>query len=323
MKLQRCFLISYLLLRFARASGPLNGNRWRSLHRHDDSDDDVPGFVGAGRDFSIFERSARPQSDKHTHHDNEVSAEDIKEVDDVSVKSRSNTVDGWYRQPSSADPESYRFSKFQHHAGGRRSSNPRRQQRLSSVQKRATDWWSSNVLAHWKHLPQIHCVVEPTTSLKLRKTLRLFKTIFSVAADFNTQTGVWQFQSSWEDAIIGGRITLAGRELQLTKSWPIQPMRDVVTRLRLRAAVDLGTAKAYLRVGFRTERVAAINMVEGFGLIQHVPLDGTNGNVKLQVKAHVKLPEPEIEYSTETQRSVLGMGNVEVSIDELNLLLDY
>jgi hypothetical protein len=63
--------------------------------------------------------------------------------------------------------------------------------------------------------------------------------------------------------------------------------------------------------------------MEGFTLMKRIPLDGNKGNVKLEVKANFALPEPEIEYSTETQRSLVGMGDIEVSIDELNLLLDY
>jgi hypothetical protein len=63
--------------------------------------------------------------------------------------------------------------------------------------------------------------------------------------------------------------------------------------------------------------------MEGFTLMKRLPLDGNKGHVKLEVKANFALPEPEIEYSTETQRSLVGMGDIEVSIDELNLLLDY
>jgi hypothetical protein len=212
--------------------------------------------------------------------------------------------------------------------------------------------------------------MEPTTTLKIRKTFRPLRTIVRLSAQFNTQRGVWQFQSSWEDAIIGGKFTLAGRkELQFTKSWSltggslggssssgtttsgISPsatasagpraadggggststatppplnsiMDDMVTRLRLRAAVDLQTWKAYVRVGFRTER-PMINVMEGFTVIKHVPLDGAQGHVKLEIKANFALPEPEIEYSTETHRSVVGMGDIGVGIEELNLLLDY
>jgi hypothetical protein len=68
-------------------------------------------------------------------------------------------------------------------------------------------------------MPKIVCRVEPTTTLKLRKTFRPLKTIVRVGADFNTQLGVWQFKSSWEEPIIGGKLTLIGNELHVTKSW--------------------------------------------------------------------------------------------------------
>ena len=100
-------------------------------------------------------------------------------------------------------------------------------------------------------------------------------------------------------------------------------VEDLVTRLRFRAAVDLQTWKAYARVGFRTERLSPINIMEGFTLVKQLPLDGTKGHIKLEVKANFALPEPEIEYSTETHRSLIGMGDIEVNIDELNLVLDY
>jgi hypothetical protein len=189
-----------------------------------------------------------------------------------------------------------------------------------------TDWWTSSISPNIKNWPKIQCRVEPTTTLKIRKTFRPLKlTVVRLGADFNTQLGVWQFKSSWEDEIIGGKLTLAGRELQLTKSWQLSvgAMEDLVTRLRFRAAVDLQTWKAYARVGFRTERLSPMNVVEGFTVFQQLPLDGNKGHVKLEVKANFALPEPEIEYSTETQRSLIGMGDIEVSIEELNLVLDY
>jgi hypothetical protein len=224
------------------------------------------------------------------------------------------------------------------------------------------EWYTTYVRPNVKHWPKIQCRMEPTTTLKIRKTFRPLKTIVRLSAHYNTQIGVWQFRSSWEDAIIGGKFTLAGRkELQFTKSWSLTGgslgstsssestnpssssgggatsssstastpastniMDDMVTRLRLRAAVDLQTWKAYVRVGFRTERFSPmINVMEGFTVVKHVPLDGANGKVKLEIKANFALPEPEIEYSTETHRSLVGMGDIEVGIEELNLLLDY
>ena len=97
------------------------------------------------------------------------------------------------------------------------SSNAARPTVFQTVQ----DWWTSNISPNIKNLPRINCRVEPTTTLKIRKTFRPLKTIVRFGADFNTQLGVWQFKSSWEDAIIGGKITLAGKELQLSKSWQL------------------------------------------------------------------------------------------------------
>jgi hypothetical protein len=217
--------------------------------------------------------------------------------------------------------------------------------RRSSLFQPVSTWWTSNISPNMQNWPKIKCRMEPTTTLKLRKTFRPLKTIVRLGADFNTQLGVWQFKSSWEDAIIGGKITLAGKELQISKSWQLSVggggkmmgigtsnnnnLDDLITRLRFRAAIDLQTWKAYARVGFRTERLSPINVMEGFTLFQQVPLDGAAGHVKLEIKANFALPEPEIEYSTENKGGFIGgtgtahMGDIEINIDEFNLLLDY
>lgn len=250
----------------------------------------------------------------------------------------------------------------------RTSSNKRKSSPLSSLNPRTiliepiTDWYATHIRPTMKDWPKVQCRIEPTTTLKIRKTFRPFKTIVRLSAQYNTQIGIWKFHSSWEDTIIGGKFTLAGRkELQFTKSWSLTGgnflsgsskkkknentassastpgettgasttniMDDMVTRLRVRAAVDLQTWKAYVRVGFRTEQqsspIMMINVMEGFTIVKHIPLDGANGQVKLEVKANFALPEPEIEYSTETHRSLVGMGDIEVGVEELNLLLDY
>ena len=247
-------------------------------------------------------------------------------VRNVSISSSSAAAAGtgnngsyhFYSRNASTNSRARKFSEY-----GRGS--PDGSSGFFLIPPPVAEWWTANVSPNFKNLPKLQCRIEPTTTLKIRKTFRPLKTIVQLGADFNTQLGVWQFKSSWEDAIIGGKLTLAGRELQLTKSWQLSvgAVEDLVTRLRLRAAVDLQTWKAYVRVGFRTERLAPINVMEGFTLMKQVPLDGNAGHVKLEVKANVALPEPEIEYSTETQRSLIGMGDIEVSIDELNLVLDY
>jgi hypothetical protein len=235
-----------------------------------------------------------------------------------------------------------RFSGIKAEQGSQSKSNTPR----SSIFQPVSTWWTSHISPNMQNWPKIKCRMEPTTTLKLRKTFRPLKTIVRLGADFNTQLGVWQFKSSWEDAIIGGKITLAGTELQISKSWQLSVgggggkmmgiggtsnnnnLDDLITRLRFRAAVDLQTWKAYARVGFRTERLSPINVMEGFTLFQQIPLDGAAGHVKLEIKANFALPEPEIEYSTENKGGFIGtgtahMGDIEINIDEFNLLLDY
>jgi hypothetical protein len=174
------------------------------------------------------------------------------------------------------------------------------------------------------NFPRVQIRVEPTTTLKVRKSFRPLKTLLTVGADFNTQLGIWQFHSSWEDEIIGSQLTLVGRELQVTKTWlfSVGAVEDLVTRLRLRAALDLKTMRAYARVGFRTERLSPINIMEGFTIWKQVPLDGNKGHVKMEFKANVALPEPELEFNSD-HKCVVGMGDIDLSLDELNLILDY
>jgi hypothetical protein len=272
-------------------------------------DERSPWTFGSGREFSLFGRKE----------------DGDYETDDEDYNS---DIPPW--RTAASDSDRYR-AQFSSSSGGTSSPSNNYYKTRSSKKQRASflqpvsDWWTSNISPNIKSWPKIQCRVEPTTTLKIRKTFRPLGTIVRLGADFNTQLGVWQFKSSWEDAIIGGKLTLAGRELQLTKSWQLSvgAVEDLVTRLRFRAAVDLSTWKAYARVGFRTERLSPINVMEGFTLQKQVPLDGPEGHVKLQVKANFRLPEPEVEYSTETHRSLIGMGDIQVNIEELNLLLDY
>jgi hypothetical protein len=273
----------------------------------------LPKVPGVPYDFDDNETTAHGWGRELTLFATEVDADDPPAVSSMRAGSRSFDNDG-----------SFPSFPFRESGPSRYSSSYNRPPKRSLLQP-LTDWWSANISPSVKSWPKIVCRVEPTTTLKLRKTFRPLGTIIRLGANFNTQLQVWQFKSDWEDAIIGGKLTLAGRELQLTKSWQLSvgAVEDLVTRLRFRAAVDLSTWKAYARVGFRTERLSPINIMEGFTFQKEVPLDGPSGHVKLQVKANFALPEPEIEYSTETQRSLIGMGDIQVSIEELNLLLDY
>jgi len=293
-----CTLLWSALLIAAVAASP-NSRRPTSFkvnlpgRRYDDSDDDDgdnnengPGLTGSGRDFDVFD--TRPKGE-------------FEEINDRHAKYTSSRK---------------QRTTYKAYTPGRTTTAEG-----PAIFQTVREWWSANL----PNIPKLIFRVEPTTTLKISKTFRPLGTIVKMGAEFNTGLGVWQFKSSWEDAIIGGKLTLAGKELQLTKSWQLSmgPVEDLVTRLRFRAAVDMQTMKAYARVGFRTERLSPINVMEGFTLRKKVPLSGNNGPIKMEIKANVALPEPEIEYSTENQRSLVGMGDIEVNIEELNLLLEY
>ena len=100
-------------------------------------------------------------------------------------------------------------------------------------------------------------------------------------------------------------------------------MEDLVTRLRLRASVDLKTGKALARFGFRTERLNPINVVEGFAMKKRIPLDGSQGHAKLEIKANFAFPEPDFEIGNESRKHLVGMGDVEIGVEEINLLMEY
>lgn len=294
----------------------------------DDYDDgESPEWTGLGRELNLFDArggesapntsrpytsaaSAAPSSSSPSYHSK---TEGLKRRRRRSSSSASTSSEGQYYGGGY-------YSSSRVRPGGSLGSSPSRKSPSdSSLFSSVRQWITSG------NLPTIQCKVEPNTTLKVRKTFRPLGTLVRLGANFNAQLGVWQFQSSWQDRIIGGKLTLAGRELQFVKTWllSVGAVEDLVTRLRLRAAVDLGTMKAYARLGFRTERLSPINVVEGFTLLKRLPLDGNKGHVKLEVKANFAFPEPEIEYSTENHRSLVGMGDIEVCIDELNLLLDY
>jgi len=306
-------------------------------HRH------RPLVFGFGREFALFESPRGGARNDNDYYDNKNSANDdddyqdgVNEEEDFLQRMERYREKRRRSSPSSSSTSSstpidsgdgyYLSRNGRPPLNGSLRSHKRKRQSTPRIFQKVQNWWRLDIDPKIQRLPKIVCRVEPSTTLKLRKTFRPLKTIIRLGADYNTQQGVWQFKSSWEDAIIGGKLTLSGnRELQLTKSWQLSmgAVEDLFTRLRFRAAINLQTFQGTVRVGFRTERLTPIDVVEGFSILKRLPLDGSGGNLKLEVKANVALPEPEIEYSTEAQRALIGMGNIGVSIDEMNLLLDY
>ncbi|GMI43567.1 hypothetical protein TeGR_g6596 [Tetraparma gracilis] len=178
-------------------------------------------------------------------------------------------------------------------------------------------------------MPAVRFRLSPLTTLKLRKTYRPLGTTLALGADYTTQLGVWQFRSDWEDPLLGGRLTIKGSELAVAKTWLLQlgVAEDLVTRLRLRAAVDLSSGAASARFGFRTERGSKpLSLVDGFELRRLFALDGRDGHAKVEARMTFKFPEPDFELSTErtlARKHLVGMGDVSVGVEEINLLMEY
>jgi len=165
--------------------------------------------------------------------------------------------------------------------------------------------------------------VNPAVHIKARKSIDFLQTVFTVGMDYNVQSKIAQFKSSWSDKIIGARLSIKGRELQLSKSWNIAlgERDDISTKLRFRVAIDTRTGAAYYRCGFRTETIMPINLKKGVVIKKRFSI--TRGDtVQLEYKANINLPEPNLEYSYNDNQVVVGLGDVKLSLDELNVILN-
>mmetsp|Transcript_13273 Transcript_13273/g.43251 ORF Transcript_13273/g.43251 Transcript_13273/m.43251 type:complete len:156 (+) Transcript_13273:350-817(+) len=152
---------------------------------------------------------------------------------------------------------------------------------------------------------------------------------------------------SWEDSLIGGKLQMKGTELQLHKNWIFGlGSPNLAANLRFKAAIDVATGKMSARFGFRTEQTtSAINVVDGVDVVKKLPLDGNDGHAKLEVKVRVAFPQPDIALDAAGSAGaangenngggdkdnknlvenevLLGMGDLEIDVDEVNLCLDW
>jgi hypothetical protein len=193
-------------------------------------------WVSSGREFSLFDSrgvtsrggagSGGPFDSNYIYNrgtqrrTQEDDDDDDDDDDDTSDKNRRP-----FRSRYGSSGGRYNYKN------GPRSLPSRDKKRTPEIFQTLSDWWATTITPTIKDWPKIQCRVEPTTTLKIRKTFRPLKTIVRFGADFNTQLGVWQFKSSWEDAIIGGKLTLAGRELQLTKSWQLSVGTNFISEI--------------------------------------------------------------------------------------------
>ena len=241
-------------------------------------------------------------------------------------------------------------------------------------------------------LPAVKLRFEPKTTLKIRKVfkLKVFNlnvTRLTVGAHYDTNLALWRLDSTWQDDLIGGQLSLRGKELQLKKTWPLPLDGDnenFVLKLILKGAVDLtDLKKSHLRLTFRacdgaaalavarplpccgctlpllpllllpallpvahsppfpspgTDPDKAVNILAGFPVVKRIRLDN---HASLEVSSRVALPQPEllvngalvdiVHFAKDKDGNAaaspppiaVGMGDVEIAIEQINFCLDY
>ena len=224
-----------------KVDGDVNTDGFRSK---EESIIDV-NWKGSGREWDVFTYRPSPRggdeeslssknrnSAENDSDDNTRSFEDLRRRSSFNVEGLSPSDSPPQRSTSSTgtyypNERRRRRRRSGARAGGRSRSGMSSSYSDKNFRKRSDDNAdpedsSSQGFKDWLlggGLPKVQIRAEPQTIIKVRKTLRPLKTILTLGADFNMGLGIWQFKSGWEDPILGGRLTLAGRELQLSKTW--------------------------------------------------------------------------------------------------------
>mmetsp|Transcript_24744 Transcript_24744/g.32313 ORF Transcript_24744/g.32313 Transcript_24744/m.32313 type:complete len:332 (+) Transcript_24744:52-1047(+) len=179
-----------------------------------------------------------------------------------------------------------------------------------------------------EHLPQIVVEANPTTSLKFRKRVSPLNLLtLTLGLDYCFQLGTYRFTGECEDNVLGMKINMVGSELQATKimKFKVFAAEDKVAKLKLLGALDLTSMKGYGRISLRSERISNFDLRQFFAAPKFA-LDSA-GHSKLEVKTDFHFPEPEIVFTTEQppseQKIFQGLGDIHVSINEINFILEY
>lgn len=196
-------------------SSKLSSSSSSTSKYYETEDDEQKTFLGRGRELNLFDNrggdstATSTTSSSSFPNSNDALSSGQQHQQQPSSWPYKNT--GYYnrKRKSIENYKQQRSNYYKSSSSPRSSSSSSSKSILSSIKE-----WIQN-----GNLPKIQCRVEPNTTLKVRKTFRPLKTVVRLGADFNTQLGVWQFKSSWEDDVIGGKLTLAGRELQFSKTW--------------------------------------------------------------------------------------------------------
>jgi hypothetical protein len=173
-----------------------------------------PSWIfGSGREYSIFASSSKPYRGGSIGDTNE---DDDEEDDDLEVGGEEEEEEEededflrqmeQYRKRRNYGPSSPLGSRSSTYFPGvrptsstsrkrwRRQWEQSQQNRMPQFVQTVREWWMTNVSPNIQSLPKIVCRVEPTTTLKLRKTFRPLKTIIRFGADYNTQIGCYYWR---------------------------------------------------------------------------------------------------------------------------------
>ena len=168
---------------------------WDELDEAVDMDEDRTmvsngrSWMGTGREFELFRSlgvkrrgvSGGAQDDSTLNHQDV----DPFQVSSTSPPNVSLVSDGKFVPP----PSSYASSRYYRNAGASQRPASRSWRSKPVVFQTVQDWWTSSISPNIQNWPKIQCRIEPTTTLKLRKTFRPLKTIIRIGADFNAQVG--------------------------------------------------------------------------------------------------------------------------------------
>ena len=170
---------------------------WDEVDDGVDMDDDRAmvsngrSWMGTGREFELFRSrgvssptavSGGAQEDISA---GQPSSNPRKDPPIRTPKVSSRAVETEYRRPSF----SYASSRYYKSGSAPQRAESRNWRSKPVVFQTVQDWWTSSISPNIQSWPKIQCRIEPTTTLKLRKTFRPLKTIIRIGADFNAQVG--------------------------------------------------------------------------------------------------------------------------------------
>uniref|UniRef100_A0A0G4I7Q0 Uncharacterized protein n=1 Tax=Chromera velia CCMP2878 TaxID=1169474 RepID=A0A0G4I7Q0_9ALVE len=141
--------------------------------------------------------------------------------------------------------------------------------------------------------------------------------------------------------LLQGDLSLQGSCLEYRNSWVVpHASKDkqeriaaggaeyaegcVGSRLNFVGGVDLKRGKVFCRFGIKTERILPVEVLhDGLRFAPKFRLGRESGSPKMEVKARVRLPAPQVEYEWDVDTREIegrqGFGPLEVDLEEVAL----